>query len=108
MSNMSPCLNLLTPLTLAHALKLAAGKSADDAFEFQCQQHRRCAFRRQAAALAHRIEVHRIETERVEQRVCAARWCSAGRAVASPGDGHCAELFQNVLAAFGKFRPLFK
>ena len=27
-------------LTLAHALELAARKATDDAFEFQCQQHR--------------------------------------------------------------------
>src|SRR5258706_11995200 len=64
MSNMSPCLEVLTLLTLAHALELATGKAADDASQFQCQQHRRCAIRRQAAAFADRIEVDRIETER--------------------------------------------
>src|SRR5258706_6200744 len=105
MSNMSPCLEVLTLLTLAHALELATGKAADDASEFECQQHRRCAIRRQAAAFADRIEVDRIETERGKYGVLVRFFVGryGGRdSLASGG----AKLFENVLAAFRQLRAL--
>src|SRR5258708_12103575 len=99
MSNMSPCLQVLTLLTLAQALELAAWKAADAALEFQCQQHRRCAIRRQAATLTQGIEIERVETERGKQRVFMRDFVVGGDRGGSLRN--CgAPLFQDVLPAF--------
>src|SRR3954462_8448920 len=62
------CLEGLTLLTLAHALELSAGKALDRAFEFQCKQHRRCCFRRQAAALTEQVQVQCLRAEVCQER----------------------------------------
>ena len=100
MSNMSPCLEVITPLTLAHALELAARKATHDAFQFQCQQHRRCGIRRQAAALTQGVEIEGIETQRSKQRIVRRDFiirirCSYRAPVINRG----AKLFENVPAA---------
>src|SRR6185436_3522061 len=102
-----PCLHVLTLLTLAHALEPPTRKAAHDAFEFQCQQHRRCAIRRQAAAQTQGVEVEWIEAQRGQQGIFFRS------SIARAGEGttlaNCAtELFENVLAVFRELGTLLE
>ena len=105
MSNMSPCLEVLTPLTLAHALELSAWQATHQPVQLQCQQHRRCGFRRQAATRAQGVLVDRDRNPCVEQRLVFRRRRAADRPAVS-GCASRAQLLEDVVAAFDQLRAL--
>src|SRR3954449_11441026 len=100
------CLEGLTLLTLAHELELSAGKAIDRAFEFQCQQHRRCCFRRQAAALTEQVQVQCLIAELRQDRVVVNFIVTCARLLRL---AYChTEFFKNVAAAFHQLCALLE